>query len=106
MASSLIETQEGFLIEVEVEDEYASPIAGGAATKVQAAALESITPVLKAVCKPLINTWQELDKEMSMESAKVSLNLGFEGSGNVYFAKAKGSANLTVELHFKPQNSS
>ena len=103
MASKLIELEDGALVEVEVPENKAQPIAGGAADKIKDATIERIKPIILKVCKPLSEVWKELNKDMHIEQAEVELGLGFEAEGNLYITKAKGNANLVVKLTLKPK---
>ena len=103
MASKLIERDDGALVEVEVPENKAQPISGGAADKIKDATIERIKPIILKVCKPLSEVWKELNKDMYIEQAEVELGLGFEAEGNLYITKAKGNANLVVKLTLKPK---
>lgn len=103
MASKLIELEDGALVEVEVPENKAQPISGGAADKIKDATIERIKPIILKVCKPLSEVWKELNKDMYIQQAEVELGLGFEAEGNLYITKAKGNANLVVKLTLKPK---
>ena len=94
MASKLIELADGTLVEIEVSENKAQPIAGGAAEKLQDATIDKVKPILLKACKPIVEVWKELNKDMHIEQAAVELGLGFEAEGNFYITKAKGNANL------------
>lgn len=102
MATTLIETDDGLLIEVEVPGEQIQPVSGGAASRVNAV-LGSITPILMKTITPISRAWNELNRDMTIEKAEIELGLGFEIEGNVYLAKSKASSNLTVKLTLKPR---
>ena len=101
MARQLIQLQEGILVEAELFDEQAREISGGALKKVKAS-LDQIHSLLLTVCRPITNTWKELNKEASIDRAEVELALRFEGVGNLYLAKAKAGASVTVKLVISP----
>jgi len=103
MASKLIELEDGTLVEIEVPDKRAQPIAGGLADKIKSATLENIKPILLRACKPVAEVWRELNRDLHIEQAEIELGLGFEAEGNLYITKAKGNANLTVKLTLKPK---
>ena len=104
MASKLIELADGTLVEIEVSESKAQPIAGGAAEKLQDATIDKVKPILLKACKPIIEVWEELNKDMHVEQAEVELGLGVEAEGNLYITKAKGNANLVVTLTLKPKS--
>lgn len=103
MASQLIELQDGTLVEIEVPENRARPIAGGAAERLQEATMDKIKPLILKACKPISEVWKELNKEMHIEQAEIELGLGFEAEGNLYITKATGNANLKVKLTLKPK---
>jgi hypothetical protein len=101
MGTKLIQLDDGILVEVTVPDDRAQPISGGFADKVSAT-FEKIRPILLATCRPIAAAWKELNQEMSIEQAEVTLGLSFEGEGNLYITKSKAAANITVKLVLKP----
>ncbi len=101
MGSKLIELDGGTLVEAVVDDNKAKEIAGGAADKVESS-FEKIRPILINACKPVLETWKELNKEMTVDQAEIQLGLSFEGEGNLFVTKAKAGANITVKLILKP----
>lgn len=103
MASRLVELADGTLVEIEVSENDARPISGGAADRLRDATLDRIKPILLTACRPISEVWKELNKELSIEQAEIELGLGFAAEGNLYITKAKGSANLTVKLILKPK---
>ncbi|NEQ87548.1 MAG: hypothetical protein F6K26_48350 [Moorea sp. SIO2I5] len=102
MATKLIELEDGTLVEVEVPGNQVEPIAGGFADKVSAT-FDKIRPLLVKTCKPIAQTWKELNKEMDIEKAEVELGFSFEGEGNLYITKSTAKANLKVKLVLKPK---
>ena len=102
MATKLIELEDGILIEVETTKDEAKPISGGLAQKVDKS-VDKIKPIMLKVCRPVIETWKELNKEVSIDEIEVQLGLSFEGEGNLYITKAKAGANISVKFVLKPQ---
>jgi transglutaminase/protease-like cytokinesis protein 3 len=102
MATKLIQLEDGILVEVEVPENQAQPIASGLADKVSTT-LDKIKPVLIKVCRPIAEVWQEMNQEMDLERAEVEVGFSFEAEGSIYVTKAKGSSNLTVKLVLKPK---
>ncbi len=101
MATKLIRMDD-MLVEVEVAEDQAQPIAGGLARKVSAG-FGKIHPILVKLCQPISAAWQELNQEMHVEQAEIELGLSFEGEGNLYVTKSKAGANLKVKLVHKPK---
>ena len=104
MATKLIELQDGILIGVEIPEQQAQKIAGGSVPPKVDASIEAIEPLLMKVCRPVVNAWQKLRDETEIEQAEIELGLSFEGSGKLFVATAKASANITVKLTLKPKN--
>jgi hypothetical protein len=98
----LIELEDGLLVEVEVPQDQVNQISGGMPEQVDKA-IDTVKPVLLKACRPVVSVWNELNKEMSISSAEVELQLGFSAEGSVFLAKAKGNANLKVKLSIAPK---
>ena len=49
------------------------------------------------------DVWQELNQDMSVSEAEVEIGLGFEVEGNIFIAKGKTNASLTIRLKLKPK---
>lgn len=101
MATKLIRLQDGTLVEVEVPQDQGQQIAGGFADGVNGT-IDLLKPTLLKVCRPVIDTWAELNKEVHLEQAEVEVDLSFDVEGNIYVAKAKAGANIKVKLILKP----
>lgn len=101
MSTKLIELEDGVLVEIAAAPGDAEQISARAADRV-GESLGSIEPLLRRVCRPVIGVWQELSREMQIESAEIELGLSFEGEGNLYITKAKAGANFTVKLTLRP----
>lgn len=101
MATSLIELEEGILVEVQVDDAKAEQISGTLIEKV-GSSFEKITPILLTVSKRFKDAWAKARKEVSISKAEIELGIGFDAEGNLYVTKAKASANITVKLYVAP----
>jgi hypothetical protein len=102
MSYKLIRLEDGTLIEVEAQATDSEEIAHGAEL-IRGVTIDSIRPLLLRVTKPLVEVWQELNQDMAVDGAEVELGLGFEGEGNLFVTKAKGSANFTLRLRLSPK---
>jgi hypothetical protein len=100
MTNHIIELQDGIRIEVEPNEEQLQRISGG--TNRVDSSIDAIKPLLLNACKPIMSVWQELNKDMAVAEAKVEISLGFEAEGNVFIAKGKTNASLTLSLTLKP----
>jgi hypothetical protein len=103
MPSQLIELEDGLFVEVEVPPDQVNQISGGVPEQVDKA-IDTIRPVLRKACRPVVSVWKELNKEMSIDRAEVELQLGFSASGTVFLAKASGSANIKIKLSISPKS--
>ncbi|MFW5641077.1 MAG: hypothetical protein ACOC0H_08000 [Thermodesulfobacteriota bacterium] len=66
MSTKLIELEDGTLVMVEVPEDEARPISGGAADRVSGS-FDQIKPLLKRACKPVAEVFKELNREMEVE---------------------------------------
>ena len=103
MASKLIQLEDDLYVEAEVDEKKAKEISGGSADRVESS-FEKIKPILLKTCRPIAETWKELNKEMTVGQAEIELGLSFEGEGNLFITKAKTAANIRVKLILKPGN--
>jgi Trypsin-co-occurring domain 1 len=104
MATKLIQLEDGTLVEVTVQPNQAQPISGGfAGSPIKDSTFDKIRPILLRVCRPIAAAWDEINQEMNIEQAEVSLGFAFEGEGNLYLVKSKATANLAVKLVLKPK---
>ena len=101
MASELIKLNDGTLVEIENSDNDIEQISGGVANRVDEN-IDIIAPLLKRAIAPLKDTFNELNKDMTIEKAEVEIGIGFEAGGDVFIVKGKGKANLTVKLTLVP----
>lgn len=102
MKTQIVTLEDGTRVQIEVSEDQAQQIAGGFDTI--KGSFDTLQPVLMRVCRPLVNTWQELNKDLSIEQAEVELGLSFEGEGNLFITKSTLSANLKVKLILKPKD--
>ena len=101
MTNHFIELQDNILIEIAPSEEQLQRISGG--TSHVGNSIDAIKPVLLKACKPIVEVWKELNKDMEIAEAKVEISLGFEAEGNVFIAKGKSNASLTLSLTLKPK---
>jgi len=101
MTKHIIELQDGIRIEVEPDEDRLRKISGGAIPVDKS--IDAIKPLLKKACKPVVEVWQELNQDLAVTEAEVEISLGFEAEGNVFIAKGKTNASLTLRLTLKPK---
>lgn len=104
MSHKLIELQDGTLVMVEVPEDEARPISGGAADRVSTS-FETIKPVLMNICQPVSKVFRQLHRDMEVDQAEIAVGLSFEGAGKLFVASGKSAANLNVKLVLKPKTS-
>lgn len=100
MSAKLIKLEDGIYVEVERLESETRQISSGAAQKVKTT-LGYIKPILLSVAKPVVEAWEELGALTHIDQAEIELALSFEGEGNIYIAKGKTAANVTVKLVLK-----
>ena len=108
MATQIIQLKDGMLIETDVTNQRevtrgGQQIAGGGVSKLGVSFDEQVKPLLRQICAPLVEVWNELNQNMCVEQAEVEVGLSFEGEGNLFVAKTSTAANFTVKLTLKPQ---
>jgi len=101
MAMKLIKLDNGLMMEVEVSQDEIEQISGGhgdeVVEKVQSS-MDAIENILKESVKPIVSTYETLNKNIVLEKAEVEIGIGFSAEGNIFIAKGTGSANLKVKL--------
>lgn len=102
MDTKLIKLEDETLVEVEVKTNEPQQISARIADRVDAS-IDRIKPILIKTASPVINAWKELNKEVLVETVEVEIGLSFEGEGNIYIAKGKVGANITVKFILKNQ---
>lgn len=85
-------------VEVEIDEYQAQEISDG---KIVDSSIDKIQMLLSKIMQPISKTYRELDKEMSMESAKVTLGVKIGLEGNFMLAKSSTEANIQVEMTLK-----
>ena len=103
MSGKFIELDNGLYMEVEAEAGEIEAISGGDMVERVDKSIDGIKDVLIKSIKPVSETYQELNRQMSVERAEVELAIGFSAEGNIFIAKGRGSANLKVKLVLSPK---
>lgn len=104
MSKKLIELENGLMMEVEIPESEIEMISGGddMVSKVEAS-MGTVEKMLIQSVQPVINTYNALNQEVTLESAEVEIGIGFSAEGNVFVAKGSASANLKVKLVLSPK---
>ncbi len=103
-AKQLIRMAEGKGLLVEVEIDPAKPVQAASLGEIVDVrrSFAAVSDLLREVIQPFANTWQELSRDIEMSEATVKVSVGITAGGNFFLAKGEGTANLEVELKFKP----
>lgn len=104
MAKKLIELDNGLMMEVDVPEDEIQMISGGddLISKVESS-MGTVENMLLQSVQPIINTYNALNQEVTLEKAEVEIGIGFSAEGNVFVAKGSASANLKVKLVLSPK---
>ena len=96
--TKIIKLENDLEVEVEINDNQAEEISDN---NVVDSSIDKIESLLTKVMKPISNTYKELDKDMSIESAKVTIGVKIGVEGNFILAKSSAGANIQVEITLK-----
>lgn len=88
-------------VEVEIDDDKAYEISNGVSVE---SSIDQIESLLTKIMKPVSNTYRELNKDMSIETAKIAVGIKIGIEGNFILAKSSASANISVEMTLKAIN--
>jgi len=104
MSKKLIELENGLMMEVEVPESEIEMISGGndMVEKVKSS-MGTVEKMLLQSVQPIINTYNTLNQEVTLDSAEVEVGIGFSAEGNIFIAKGNANANLKVKLVLKPK---
>ena len=97
--TKIIKLNDDINVEVEVEETQAHEISDYTEIDVS---IDKIDSLLTKIMKPISNTYKELNKDMSIDSAKVTVGVKIGIEGNFILAKSSASANIQVEMTLKP----
>ncbi len=97
--TKIIQLQDDVQVEIEINQDQAQEISDGREVE---SSIDKIQDLLKKVMQPISNTFKELNKDVSIESTKVSVGIKIGIEGNFILAKSSASANIQVEMTLKP----
>ena len=103
MAKKLIELENGLMMEVEVSESEIEMISGGDMVDKVESSMGTVEKILLQSVQPIINTYNTLNQEVTLESAEIEVGIGFSAEGNIFVAKGSANANLKVKLVLKPK---
>lgn len=96
--NKIITLNDGVLVEVEIDESQAHEISHN---DVVNSSIDQIQSLLLKVIHPFSETYKELNKSMSIESAKVTIGINVGIEGNFILAKSNLGANIQVEMTLK-----
>ena len=103
MATELIKLEDDdLLIEIENPNNEVMQISGGLASSVEGS-IDMVESILKKAISPIKNSFDELNKDMNIEKAEISLGVGFSADGNLFIAKGSAKANLNIKVVLTPK---
>jgi hypothetical protein len=97
--TKLLELHDGTIVEVEVRPGDAQVNAVQGMSK----SLDAIRPVLQGVAESVGAIWQDMNRDLEIETAEIVFGLSFEGEGNIFITRASTTANLTITLKLAPR---
>lgn len=95
----IIKLNDDLEIEVEVDQNQAHEISNNSVVD---SSIDKIQPLLTKVMQPVGSTFKELYKNISIESAKVTIGIKIGVEGNFILAKSTAGANIQVEMTLRP----
>ena len=98
--TEIITLNDGLEIEVEVSEDEVREISDD--DGVVDSSIEKIQALLTQVMQPISNTFKELNKDVAIESTKVTIGVKVGVTGNFILAKSSIGANIQVEMTLKP----
>lgn len=103
MTSQLVELKDGILMEVDIPEDQLRQISGSSNRQQVDTTIDALESILLKVCKPIINTFDELNKDMTINEVEIEIGLGFEVEGSFFIAKGKTNTSLTIKLKLIPK---
>lgn len=102
--TKIIQLKDGINVEVEIPADQAHEIAFSSQNTTVDNSIDEIQSLLTKVIHPFTETYRELNKNISLESAKVAIGINIGIEGNFILAKSNLGANIQVEITFKAPN--
>lgn len=100
METSLRILADGTWVEVD-HSTTAEAVADGLPRQVKQS-LNQIGELLERVKKPITDSISGMKDVVALNKVEVELAIGFEGEGNMYIAKLKGSSNFLIRFTMTP----
>lgn len=97
----VIKLNDGIEVEVDVQENQAREISD---ENVVDSSIDRIQSLLKKVLQPISETFNELDKDVCVDTVKVNIGVKIGVEGNFILAKSTAGANIQVEMTLRPTN--
>lgn len=102
MANQYIEI-DGMYVEIEAQENERAEISDESTRKIKDKDLGQMKSLLSKVASHVKDSWNEINKDMTISEAEVKLSLGLEAEGNLFIAKGKTTSNIEVTLKLSPK---
>jgi hypothetical protein len=100
MPTEIIELKDG--LRVEVEALPAGKLRQTSTNVPLDAAIGQARELLLKAVEPVTSVWGELNKDLSIDQVQIELALGFEATGSMFIAQAKGNASIKFTMTVRP----
>jgi hypothetical protein len=102
VSTKLIELEDGILVEVRTQEDGFEALSSRTADRV-GATIDSIGPLIVKLCSPIGGALKDLKSLVDIDHVEVALSLGFEVEGNMYVARSKADANVSITFSITPE---
>jgi hypothetical protein len=103
VSTKLIELEDGILVEVQTQEDGFEALSSRTADRV-GATIDSIGPLIVKLCSPIGSALKDLKGLGEIDHVEVALSLGFEVEGNMYVARSKADANVSITFSITPEH--
>ena len=101
MATELIEIENGFLVEVQSDDDgFQQVVASDLSGKVQEG-LAGSKVIISETINNFVEVWGEVSDKVTVDSAEIELGLGFAAKGKLFIVQGDAKANLKIKIKIK-----
>jgi len=97
----IIKLNDGVEVEVEVQDNQGFEISNSNSID---SSIDRVQELLKKIIRPISETYEELNQDVTLESAKVAVGIKIGIEGNFILAKSNAEAHILVEMTLRPKH--
>jgi Trypsin-co-occurring domain 1 len=101
MKPGIGKTEDGILVEIDMNELEAERCSASDQAKNIAVAYQGVQAVLTRIAQPFIDTYRVLSTNVELAEAEIKLGLAFEAEGGIILVKTKGSANLEITIKLR-----